>query len=424
MDNSGNVVVVGVPIKRGPTEPVIYDGNNDTIEQGTFISRQNIIISYSSEGIVNWNYRLYQQRTEVLGVCHQSSSTVLLIRVKETRQWVDSVGITRGWLPSVFDSLTKGYYLFHINSKGKHTRLERVFENEYGDLNIHDFKACRNGYVLTGNQEHGTTLCSEFQLTSESGDAGFILFLNKKGTPVQAHQAFFDFDGTSYYSSKFHIAVTNNSLYVAGVAVTKTKEFKKRLWKPYIACYSTKGDQLWVLDSPNIKAECMAICGDKEGVYVSYRMKNDTGTFYDIGIDAINFYSSMIVSVSSNGVMNWVKPISSSVVKDLALNNDELLLLGYFDISYKVGEIVFDSLGYFEKMFLATILTDGSLQQVDIIKLPTYRNHSFKIYTDSDNYRYIVGGMRNAKLNIIDVGFGDAVIYSHGPLIGKFRKSN
>jgi len=253
VDFNNNIVVGGHALRnfthKGKTE--IYDAKGEILPIDNYLNEEYIVLSYSPEGKVNWNFTLNSRFSELNGITHDGNgNTILLINVLAYK-YIE--GENFGAIPEINNRnyILSGYYLLYINSDGSYLKKQKIFSGSHTNINISAINAAEGD-----------------ELEVEAGKAGgdFLLVLDENGIVNWADVVSYNKETCcSYYSQMCEAAISpDGTIYLGGTyknggtfggnttIISSQKNVNGqdiRTFETYVASYSPAGKLNWVKTS-------------------------------------------------------------------------------------------------------------------------------------------------------------------------------
>lgn len=438
VDMNNNVVVGGLGRRDMHHEDVeIYDGKGDNINTNDYYHHNNTVISYSSEGTMNWTFLFHSGYTELFGITHdKSGNTILLVNIRAAGG--GEYGNPIGHLPELFrnEPIPVGYHLIYLNNKGNYIKRHTIFEGKQPDIDISGFQLYPNaGFVLTGYVAPGK-LCDALDVKAGESGGDFLLVLDKKGHPNWADVVSYHESASGYFTNMCKAAIAEDGTVYLGGTFKKSGTFGARIEKAdsfavYVASYTPQGKLNWVNHSGRM-ALFHAIAANNNGVFLGYNLHHSTKAFGK-RVDTTGGNRMVITHFNTKGKVEWQNSAATGQSHDLKLDHqNNLYVLGTFgeksDHWSKSGIIGTDTLkkgGI--KVYIARFSEKGDYQWVKEARIMvTTTSDPLHLLMDDCSNMYLAGTLwftMPVPMYLWDKAFVKAKGYGAAPLISRFKNT-
>lgn len=449
VDPDNNIVVGGYSSTNWSHReaPEVYDGNGNTVDVG-WLQENNVIISFSPAGNINWHANFNANNQQLYGITHnQEGRTVLLCYFPATAMRPAGEPSALFQEYNAYGYIQAGYHLVYLNKHGIPLKTEPIFDSTHTDLEISSFQAYPGGgFVITGFADPGV-FSNEIDI--EIGPAGgdFVLKLDNSGKPQWADVvSYAKTTCCGYYTDMCRAAIApDGTVYLGGTYMEggtfggKQSIVSQKLpdqgqynkpFETYVASYSPTGKLNWVQTSGN-RGHFHSIAANNEGVFLGFNPFK-TDQVFGKQIDTTSGKRMALVNFDSKGKLHWLKTMGTDRSYDLKLDRENnLYVLGthhvrtaFKDHSSIIGK---DTLPKNHKVYIAKWSKGGEYQWVKTANIPiTTINEPFRMQMDNCNNLYITGQLwfvLPAQMSWWDNAFIQGKGYGGAPLIARFNNT-
>lgn len=431
----------------------IYDANGEVKKDRYSIQNGAFLISYTSDGEINWQTEFSSRAYELFGLTHDhyGNLNVLLyvsspytFRNKQhllDQALVDTIQSYQNEID--LDELITGYYILTLNDKGKEVSYHKVLDGNQYQFHISDFTAYPSGgFVISGFTNPGKF---HKDLPDTAGTAGgnFIYKVSEDYTAdwvdVVSHlkesccsitDSYLSVapDGTIYLGSSFYMGGSFN--HGKKKMMSKQKYDTSSYLKPlesYIASYSPKGKLNWVRISKS-KAYLKSIVANNSGVVICYN-PFETNQAFGQKFDTSDQKLMVVSSFNATGDLKWTETMGADMANDMQFDSEgNLYLLGtfraYSQYFKRSGIIGTDTLDDKSDIFICRYTKEGEFNWLKSANIPiSTRNNRLTLLMDNCGNMVVTGSLffgLPGQMSWWDKAFVKGNGYGGAPFISRF----
>lgn len=440
VDKDNNIVVGGESSRnwthtsRG-VEAEIYDSKGVKRDSLYLEDESSVVISYSSEGTINWHLVFDKRFSKLLGITHNYlNQTVLLVQTDDRFSSSDNLGR----IPEIEDGydIPNGYYLLFYDKKGKFIKKTQVLIGNEAEIDFSGFQSYpKGGFVFTGFVEPGK-VCDSISRVAGPGGGDLLLVVNEDGSPKWADVVSYEKQSCCSYSSDMCKAVIakDGTIFLAGsyqfgatfgqnMKMTSTTDSGSK-YEVYLASYSKSGSLNWV-NTSKTNSIFSAITANNKGVFIAYRTYKEGNYAFDLKIDTLGGRNWLITGFNFKGKALWT---TSSKVKSINTivsdQNSNLYIAGENGWNGLIGT---DTLTKQLDALIASFTFDGEYRWSKLTTIPiTTSNESLNLFLDNCGNIFMVGTLwfsLPGELSVWDKAFVKGSGYGAAPFITRFKNT-
>lgn len=441
-----NNLVVGGPLSitfmhnYRDVAPELYDGKGQVRDSLYPEDETNIVVSYSSDGSINWNIIFDNRFSDLLGITHNYlDQTVLLVKTDDRFSGEDDLGR----IPEIgYEgyNIPNGYYLLFYDKKGKFIKKSQTLIGNKAKLDLSGFQSYpKGGYVITGFIEKGK-IADSISIISGPAGGDLLLVLNEDGSAKWADVI--SYDDTSccgYFADMCEATVSKNgTIYFAGTLafnaligqggkkITLNNETQQDGFSEvYLASYSKTGSLNWVTTSQS-RAIFSTINQNDKGVYLACKFNDSNNKLFNTKVDTNGGKNWVVTGFNFKGKALWN---ASSKIKSInTLVSDQENNLYIAGETLWNGMIGKDSITKQLDTYIASFAYDGTFRWSKLSSIPLVTNSDeyLKLYIDNCGNIFLVGTLffsLPVEINRWDKAFIRGNAYGAAPFIARFKNT-
>lgn len=430
--------------------PKMFDANGTGIIDYLPHSKE-VIISYSSEGLMNWKLILDDNYSNLCGIAtNETGDIYLLLKTIIIRDYYN--GKEYSYIPDFnvdvnyngedYDqnkpeygqSISPCYYFAIFDSTGKYKRYIPCDLYPVKNIHVDEFKFHPNGNLLLTGTFSDFNISSGFKTDNPYLDeycAAFIIMFGLDGkskwgdtisypsedSKISICESAFDENGNIYLTGHYSTAATFGKKIVKIAPIDYYKKSKYYPYYPsesYIASYSSLGQFRWVTTSNDVGTiEC--ISANNENIVIGFR--SESNEIFGKKINKKKYKEYVICYFNSEGKLKKTITTNQSIQDIIIDTNNSVYVLGVADKYYYWDAKKNDNI------LISTYGINGELKNVKSACAPVYTDKiPIRFFVDTNRNFYLYGNLfvtMNMNLSVFDKAFKSGEVSRGIPFVAK-----